>query len=178
MRALVGGWTVSGKIFIRTGIPFTVYDLDQAAALLGQNVNTYAYNGFLATSLGQVNTSCGTGAVNNPCINTSQFVASGAETGWGNLPRNAFRGPGYFDLDRTIFKKFAFGERTGVTVGATAYNLTNHPNFDTPNANIAGSGFGLITNTASQPTSAYGAFVGSATSSRIMVTHGQARLLR
>jgi hypothetical protein len=95
-------------------------------------------------------------------------VPAGSETGWGN-ERNSFRGPGYFDWDASLYKGFVFAEKYHVVLGVSAYNLTNHANFDTPAADVSGSGLGLINSTVSAPTSAYGAFPGSAVSARIAV---------
>jgi hypothetical protein len=58
-------------------------------------------------------------------------------------------------------------------VGASAYNLFNHPNFAAPGHNVATPGLGLIEGTVTPPTSAYGAFQGSAVSGRIMVLTGK-----
>ena len=117
--------------------------------------------------------SCGSSAVNTPCLNSSQWVPAGSETNFGNLPRNSFYGPGYHDIDTTLFKRFTFGERAYIQVGASAYNLINHPNFAIPGNNIAGGGFGLITSTVTPPTSAYGSFQGSAVSGRVMVLNAK-----
>ena len=95
------------------------------------------------------------------------------ETGYGNVARNSFYGPGYFDIDATLFKNFPIRERIRLSVGAQAFNLMNHPNFATPNFDIAGSGFGTITSTVGQPTSPYGSFAGSAVSGRVLVLTGR-----
>lgn len=59
------------------------------------------------------------------------------------------------------------------SVGAQAFNLMNHPHFGTPNFDIAGTGFGTITSTVSQPTSPYGNFAGSGVSGRVLVLTGR-----
>jgi hypothetical protein len=169
-RSIFGGWTASSKFYLRSGMPFSVYDQNQAISLVGQNVATRYYNGLLATVTDpNVSRSCGAAAVNTPCFTTSQFAAPSSETNFGNLPRNSFRGPGLFDWDATIYKAFTIRESMTATIGATAYNLTNHANFDVPSGNISAPGLGSITGTVSAPTSAYGAFLGSAVSGRIMV---------
>jgi hypothetical protein len=169
LKNLAGGWTMGSRFTIHTGVPFSVYDFNEAIGVIGQNVSTQYANGLLATVLPGTNQSCGSSAVNAPCFTSSGFVASGAETGFGNLPRNSFRGPGFFDWDATVYKAFAVKEKYRFTVGAAAYNVTNHPNFDAPSGNISAPGLGLISNTVSPPTSAYGAYLGSAVSGRIVV---------
>ena len=138
--------------------------------LSGQNVALgYPYNSFLATVLPATNTNCGAAAVNTPCFTTANFVGSTRETDFGNLPRNSFRAPGFFDWDATLYKTFPIQEKYRFTVGASAYNLTNHANFDAPSGNIAAPGLGLINATVSEPTSAYGGFQRSAVSARMVV---------
>jgi outer membrane receptor protein involved in Fe transport len=170
LRSIVGGWTLSSKFYLRSGVPFSVYDLNEAVNLVAQNVATQYYNGLLATTTSpNVGRNCGSAAVATACMSTSQFVAAGSETDFGNVPRNSFRGPALFDWDGTIYKSFTIHESMHATIGATAYNLTNHANFDTPSGDISAPGLGLITSTVSAPTSAYGAFLGSAVSGRIVV---------
>ena len=73
----------------------------------------------------------------------------------------------------SLYKKFALGERMHIRIGVSAYNLPNHPNFAAPGHDIARPGFGLITGTVTPPTSAHGAFQGSAVSGRVMVLTGK-----
>src|SRR5262249_6175125 len=89
---------------------------------------------------------------------------------WGNIPRNSFRGPGYFDTDLNINKTFTVAERYKLLVGANFFNILNHPNFDLPFNNIGAGNFGEILNSVSPPTSAYGSFQGSAVSGRVIQT--------
>ncbi len=89
---------------------------------------------------------------------------------FGNLPRNSFRGPGYYDIDYTIYKVIPIRERFRFQIGASFYNIMNHPNFGAPNFAANAGGFGSITSTVSPPTSAYGSFQGSAVSGRVIVT--------
>jgi hypothetical protein len=127
-----------------------------------------------ATAIAYVPGGCTPGAVNTPCFTASQFVPSGSETGFGNIGRNSITGPNYSDIDATLFKNFRIKERLRFSVGATASNLLNHPNFQNPLANIGNpTGFGSIANTAIAPTSAYGSFQGSAVSGRVLVITGR-----
>jgi hypothetical protein len=170
LNYVLGGWTVSSKFYMRTGTPFSIVDSQLAGELGGGSIT----GTMLATFTGaRLNANCGDSAVNTACLNLSQFVPSGSETNFGNLARNALYGPGYHDIDTTVHKKFAIGERMYLQIGASAYNLFNHPNFAAPGHNVAAPGFGLITSTVTPPTSAYGAFQGSAVSGRIMVLTGK-----
>jgi hypothetical protein len=55
----------------------------------------------------------------------------------GSAGRNTFRGPGFFNTDLSIVKRFrVVGERTFVTFRAEAYNLLNTVNFIPPAVNL------------------------------------------
>jgi hypothetical protein len=92
---------------------------------------------------------------------------------FGNLPRNSFRAPGYADFDTSLYKTIALGERAKFMIGASAFNLMNHPNFASPSANVAVGGLGLISSTVAAPASPYGSFQGSAVSGRVLVLTGK-----
>ena len=166
----LNNWTVGGKIFLRSGTPFSIYD-GELPGNLSQNINA----GILATYQGSspMSRQCGASAVNIPCFSLSDFVPSLQETTFGNVARNSFYGPGYFDIDATLFKNFPIRDRIRLSVGAQAYNLLNHPNFAAPNSDVAGYGFGTITGTVAQPTSPYGDVAGSAVSGRVLVITGR-----
>jgi hypothetical protein len=174
---VIGGWTIAGKLYIRTGTPFSVIDSSLVGSVGAGSMNATGVlvpSNILATITDpSINTNCGVSAVNTPCFAASQLAAAGTETTWGNYPRNSFRGPGYTSIDTSLYKSFHFTERAKLTVGASAYNLFNHPNFAPPNADVAGSGLGTIVSTAIPPTSAYGAFQGSAVSGRVLVLNGR-----
>jgi hypothetical protein len=165
----INNWTLGGKFFVRSGLPFSVTDGNLAGAV-GPNVSGRILASYARAS---VTRSCGTGAVNTPCYSRSDFVPSLSETNWGNVSRNSFYGPGYTNIDATLFKNFAITERMKFAIGAQAYNLLNHPHFAPPRSNLSGGGFGTITGTVSSPTSPYGSFQGSAWSGRVLVITGR-----
>ena len=72
---------------------------------------------------------------------------------FGTLTRNGsgLTGPGYLNLDATIFKKFKFTERVGGEIRADMFNALNHPNFNNPNTSVTSATFGEINGTASSP---------------------------
>jgi hypothetical protein len=176
-NALVGGWTISGTVFYRTGQPFTVVD---SAASLALAANNFFNVALFATPVQPGYNSCGAAAVNpdTPCPALTQFAPStGMPTGFGNQTRNQYRGPGYFDTDMSIMKNFKIPhwEAARFGVGFQFFNLFNHPNFDKPVEDIAqGPGFfGTIQNTVSAPTSIFGSFVNADASGRIIQLRAQ-----
>jgi hypothetical protein len=69
---------------------------------------------------------------------------------FGQLTRNSsINGPGYWNLDSSIFKKFQFTERIGGEIRADVFNILNHPNPGNPNVSVVAPTFGQITGVAS-----------------------------
>jgi len=165
-KALVDGWQVSGTIFMRGGLPYTPYDYDDGLGIINYGSSTlYAnFNG------GHVPTCSGP---KNPCLYSNEF--SPAATGFGNVLRNSFRGPGYFDTDFSLLKyiNIPHWESAKLAIGAQAYNILNHPNFDNPKANIDDSQFGQVLKTVGPPTSILGAFLGGDASVRMIQLTGR-----
>jgi hypothetical protein len=47
----------------------------------------------------------------------------------GNLPRNAFNGPAFFDWDLGILKSFPISESKRLEYRVEMFNASNHPTF-------------------------------------------------
>ncbi len=62
----------------------------------------------------------------NPCA----FDAAPGR--FGNAGRNSLTGPAFANLDFAVLKNFALRETQRVQLRLEAFNLLNHPNFDTP----------------------------------------------
>ncbi len=56
----------------------------------------------------------------------------------GNLGRNTFVGPSFFDMDMSLFKNFKLTERAALQFRVESFNLLNNVNFKLPGANFAG----------------------------------------
>jgi outer membrane receptor protein involved in Fe transport len=55
---------------------------------------------------------------------------------FGNLPRNALRGPNYWNTDASLFKKFYFTEKANLEFRIEVSNVFNHVNLGLPDATI------------------------------------------
>ena len=55
---------------------------------------------------------------------------------WGNLGRYIANGPGMFEIDSSLQKRFRITERLALNFRAAAYNLFNHPVFKNPSGSI------------------------------------------
>jgi hypothetical protein len=167
VKGVLGGWSLSGKLYARTGMPFSVYN-----SLVGPRSGNSTGGTFLADVLNaSVATHCT--SVDVACFKTSDFTTRDTQMDFGNLSRNSFRGPGYFDFDSSIYKGFNLSERFKFRLGASFYNMFNHPNFGNPSGNAGAAGLGTITATRMAPNSPYGTFFGSAVSGRVIVLSGK-----
>lgn len=176
VRDIVNGWEFSGKIFWRTGIPYSVGDGYNSA--LGNTGGT-----IFATPLGQGwgGMSCGSAAagdpgVATPCINSSMYLDSSTIpnfTAWSPATRNQLFGPHYFDLDLNLYRSFKIKERVDMKFGIQAFNALNHPNFALPDATLGDGSTGIISGMASTTTSPYGSFLGFDSSVRVVQLTGK-----
>jgi hypothetical protein len=101
---------------------------------------------------------------------------------FGDLGRNALRGPGFAWADFYLTKWVRLGETVRLRIEAEAFNLFNHPNFALPTAVYAGipghsatqTGFGALSYSTSPPTGLLGVGLGGDSSPRMIAL--QARL--
>jgi hypothetical protein len=78
-------------------------------------------------------------------FNVAAFQAN-AIGSYGNLGRNAIIGPGLFNWDVSLAKRFAITERHSLQLRGDGFNVLNKPNFGDPGATLAATGaFGRIT---------------------------------
>jgi len=171
VNAAIGGWTVSGTWFWRTGFPFSMLDGATAGGLQGNNLGGSVILLQPTAAFTQRTFSHPGSCPGLVCWDASDFVAS---TNFdGAVGRNAFRGPGFLGGDLSVRKNFAITERMTFQLGISAYNWLNHANFGTPYPNNGASIFGLAVLTQTPPTSPYGAFAAAATDQRIAQITGK-----
>lgn len=131
-RQLFDGWSFNGIVTANTGAPFSVFDCTNAITVCLRLVP----NGSLQTKPGKLTD---TGDPNRfKLINLSNQTASnftdvsgGVEAGpypANMTARNAFRGPGFWNFDAGIFKKFYLTEKFQMQFRAEFYNFFNHSN--------------------------------------------------
>jgi hypothetical protein len=171
-RFLTDNWILGGTFFWHTGFPFSVFDGDVTASLqpnYGGEVLAQVVNPAVSHDCNINKSSPTTSCFGSTATANSPYFAD--PTGFGGQSRNQFRGPGYTDTDFTMMKGFKIRalESGQFQVGVEAYNILNHPNFLNPDTNYSdGPGFGVITATASAPSSVYGAGLGGNSSARIL----------
>lgn len=180
---ITGGWQIGGTIFYNSGNPFTpeAYIGDFGVNAYGNEQNPVP----IAAAPGTPH-NCGSGSASNACISAANFPAYIGTGGtisptlppFGMAQRNQFWGPHFFDTDMTLLKGFKLprmGDQGKLELGATAFNLINHPNFGLPNSVIdtGASSFGYSLYTEGPPTSIYGSGLGGDPSIRILEVTGR-----
>lgn len=78
-------------------------------------------------------------------FDTTVFAAPAANT-FGNIGRNAFNGPGFANVDLSLFRRFVLTERFKLEFRAESYNFTNTPQYPNPDGGFGDATFGQITN--------------------------------
>ena len=154
------GWSVSGIVTYQKGLPFSVTD-STSGGIFGTAAGTAQFicgsyqdaytSGRIEDRLDHyINPACFTTA---PIIPAAGFSANAGATGFGNTPRNIFRGPRQSDWDLSLMKHFHIGERHQFSFRTDFFNLFNHPIFRFPSALNVGtiSTLGRITETAVPP---------------------------
>ncbi len=198
LGSAVNGWQVSGSVFWRSGLPFSVLSAPYSAK--GNGIVTGSGPQFASVVPGAPLydhnpipgvTQPGTIQWLNPnafasTVDPSTGACIGGDTPgncqFGNLGRNALRGPNFTWSDLYVSKSFRLNDRTKLRIDAQFFNLFNHPNFGLPVQGYAGipgkpttqTGFGALTYTVSPPTGLLGVGLGGDSSPRMVAF--QARL--
>jgi hypothetical protein len=146
---VIGGWKLGAIISIYSGLPFNV----EAS---GANINTSGEQQ-MANLVGgyHVLHHIGTGhqwfdptAFAQPagCPKTGACPIEYGTT-IGNVGRNAYYGPGYIQDNVSLFKTFPIKESLGFEFRADAFQLSNTPQFNSPNSTYGSTTFGQVTST-------------------------------
>jgi hypothetical protein len=152
---IVNGWELSSLLHATSGVPF--------------NVTTGTDNSLIDEQQDRPNL-LAPGAVythnkirSGPSANAQYIAASTVTSVWqpnalgtfGNVGRNAFNGPKFFDLDAALDRSFPLHERLTLDLRLDSFNMLNHPNFAAPGSSgvlgsasaLNSSSFGQITST-------------------------------
>jgi hypothetical protein len=193
----LNGWQVSGTAIWHTGLPFSVLSAPYTAngngivqgsgpqfASVVPGVPLYQHNAIPGV------TQPGTIQWLNPdafvsVVDPTTGACAGGNTPqncqFGDLGRNALRGPDFAWSDFYLTKVFAINEHMKLRVEAQAFNVFNHPNFALPSDVYAGvpgksstqTGFGALTYTTAPPTGLLGVGLGGDSSPRMVAFKAQ-----
>ena len=158
----INGWQISGITDAQAGQPFSVSysapgsPVGQVSGRANRAAGVALYPGtktkaqwfnpaaFSAPQCYNANTT-------GTC--SSIYSASGPTTydTYGNSGYDMLRGPRFQDWDMSLQKNISWHEHENVQLRADSFNVFNHPNFGTPNANISNSNVGTITGMSGTP---------------------------
>ena len=134
---LANGWQVNGIIGVQSGLPINITSgVDNS--LSGVGADQADYTG--------VSPARPSGAPKTTWFNKAAFMKNATGT-FGNVPRNSLRGPGYADVDMSIFKDIFPERRIHGQFQAEAFNVFNHTNLGNPSGNVSAGTFSQITGT-------------------------------
>jgi hypothetical protein len=132
---VLGDWQINGVYSAYAGSPFTVVASGATLNMPG-NQQTANLNGSYDI-VGEIGDA---GFFFTP----TPFSQPQGVT-FGNTGRNQFRGPGAWNLDFSLFRGFPMGAAgRRLEFRAEFFNLTNHPKFANPDADLSSSTFGRI----------------------------------
>ena len=159
---VANGWTIGGQTVAQSGQPYSIYDYTGSVASLYLGTLDEIGNPIVPLLPGVTSKQAAHPGAN--CANISkelcklnsadfgpQFVAPGTngvpacdssgcddyESLYGTTGRNTFRGPFQVRFDTSLAKEFAIKERYQLRFEADAFNIFNHPDFDTPNNDVS-----------------------------------------
>jgi hypothetical protein len=135
VKALLGGWELSGIASFQSGTPVSVAGGPDNLGLGGATANR-------ANIVAPI-TYPGT---RQQWFSTASFQRP-APLQWGTSARNSVVTPGRNNWNMAMFKAFQFTERARFEFRAETFNTFNHTQFNGLSANVANTDFGQLTGT-------------------------------
>jgi hypothetical protein len=135
---ILGGWETATLFNARTGLPVNITVSRKAAALPDGNTSSQRPNLVYGIPIYPANQT-----ITN-WFNPAAF-ATPANGTWGNLGRYMGNGLDHYEIDSSLQKRFRITERANLNFRASAFNLTNHPQYASPSGNASSASFGRIT---------------------------------
>jgi hypothetical protein len=161
VRQALGGWQANTIVTLQSGEPFNVaLGFDQANVGLPRgNVQrpNWVHKPSFHCSLHDYIRNNGYNNGGTSCIDATAFAIPALGT-YGTSRRNSIHGPGFSNVNFSLFKSFDIWENVKFQFRAEAGNLFNHPSAGNPNSEIeqgfdpnnpvATSNFGSVTSTS------------------------------
>ena len=133
-RWVLGDWQVNGVLTAQSGTPL---NLTFSSATLNAPGNGNRPN---VSGKPEIFGNVGSG---EKWFDVTKFSAPATAT-FGNTGRNILNGPGFVNLDLSVFRKFPITERFTLEMRAESFNFTNTPHFNNPNTTFGASTFGEV----------------------------------
>ena len=133
---IIGGWQVNTIAQAHSGLPYSI-------TADGDIANTGNTGYERANVIGNPNLATPSA---KEWFNTAAFAVPATYT-YGSSGRNILRGPAYWNMDASLFRKFPFTETKALEFRAEAFNMPNTVILGQPQSDISAANFGVITNT-------------------------------
>ena len=140
--AVIGGWQVTGYLRLMTGRPFTIYS---GSYTFGNVQQSPANCSGCDRTIGKLYDDAASGL--KWYLNESERAKFSipAPGEFGNTGRNFLDGPGFFNMDLAVLKRFGLGrEGFELEVRGDFTNVTNSPSFGFPTATVTSTIFGRV----------------------------------
>jgi hypothetical protein len=137
---LSSGWQVNGAVSFHGGLPFNIATSSDNS---GTGEKYQRPNAIGNPYAGVTHTIVSSGI---QWINAAAFTTPAAGT-FGDLRRNQVFGPGYGDIDLSVFKNTKIWERVTLQLRAEMFNLYNRNNYAQPGGTFGSSSFGKVSDT-------------------------------
>jgi hypothetical protein len=137
LKAIFGGWQLSGITTFQSGLPFTVTQPGDSANL---GAGTGAQR---PDRVGDPHE--GRGDSLDRWFNVAAFQAVTGAGRIGTEPINGVRGPGIINFDAALLKNINLSEQVKFQFGLETFNFANHANFDSVGAGLGSPDFGRVT---------------------------------
>ena len=153
IHSLLGGWEISGTVVSESGLPWA-----------GNNTPGSGFADTIGLGGGYTNRADQSGKPHYvkakatvgknsgyQWVDSSVFSAptaswlGGQDLGFGNMGRDAIVGPGRTNFTTSLYKSFAFTERSHFEFRLDSFNTFNHTQFNAFNNSISNSNFGFVT---------------------------------
>jgi hypothetical protein len=131
-RALASGWSINGVMTLASGQPINInYLFEDDFNGSGEYFGRPDLVGDPFTGTGGPDRFLNLAAFAAPCTPNGGGGCAGGQH-FGNLPRNAYYGPGFKNLDLSLVKNTAVGSRAKLQVRIDIFNVLNHTNYANP----------------------------------------------
>jgi len=132
----LGGWQINAIVTLQSGEPYNVY-LDNDQANVSQPNGNVQRPNWVHLPSANCTTKFYIANPSTSCIDGSAFEYPDQFT-FGTGGRNPLHGPGFENVNASIFKDFGIWERLHFQFRAEAQNVFNHPNLANPNSDMQG----------------------------------------
>ena len=136
-KYVLGGWQTTGIFFVQSGYPFSI---------TSQIRNCGCGGTVRPDPVAGVDPIFRNDNVKELYLNTAAFQAPATGT-FGKIGQSYLHGPGWTQMDLSIFKNFDITERQRIQFRSELFNLSNTPAFQNPATTWGAADFGKISGT-------------------------------